>query len=286
MRLLYGVIFCVAIVGLTNATAFAQNKRVEGKSLELQRSPREGQQIVVTFPTQSFKPLDGHRVVFVVNGVANGTAATDTLLALNGEYGLGLKLRTVNWCRHDSIRLDLVDHEAQLNAAARIVTEVTMIRRDAPNAKIYFVAHSAGTRAVLAAAEMLPPNSVERIILIASAVSCSYDLTTALRASRHGIDNFYSFDDRVVNWAVESVGTSDGLRGQAAGRVGFRPPHASKHDVAALRQHAWAMELDGLGGHFAWTRSRNMKRCIVPLLFHDENPPAVITEPIKGPAKK
>ncbi len=240
-------------------------------------------------PRPSFKHLDGHRVVFAVNGVANGTAVTEALLELNGGCGLGLCIRNVSWCRHDSIRLDLVDHDAQLNAAVRIASEVTMIRKDAPNAKIYFVAHSAGTRIALAAAEMLPAQSVDRIIVIASVVSCSYDLTGALRASRLGIDNFYSDGDKILEAATESVGTADGLRSHAAGRTGFRLALTSKKDVEAyrnLRQYAWNLDYAGHGGHFAWTTQRNMKNCIVPLLFVDSHPHVIIAEPTKGPAQR
>lgn len=289
MRLIINCIFCIAVVGMTSTTIFAQGKPVESKSLELKRLPSAGLPGVVMMPRASYKHLDGHRVVFAVNGVANGTAVTEALLGLNGECGLGLCIRNVSWCRHDSIKLDLVDHDAQLNAAVRIASEVTMIRKDAPNAKIYFVAHSAGTRIALAAAEMLPAQSVDRIIVIASAVSCSYDLTGALRASRFGIDHFYSTGDSILDAATEAVGTADGLRSAPAGRTGFRLAFTDRKDIEAyrnLRQYAWKMDYAGHGGHFTWTNERNMKNYVVPLLFVEPHAPVVVTEPIKGPARK
>jgi pimeloyl-ACP methyl ester carboxylesterase len=230
-------------------------------------------------PAPSFKHLDGQNLVFVANGVGGSTVVSDNLMELNEAMHLHLRICAVPWTRHNALFQDLDDHVAQLGAAQRLAGHVAAIRKDAPNAHIFFVGHSAGTRVVLAAAEMLPEKSVDRIILLASAVSYSYDLTGALKASRYGIDHFYSTEDGILDSAVEHKGTADGLKVQAAGRIGFRPCSTDKKDLEAyrsVRQYRWTAEWHGNGGHFTWTLQHNMKKTVVPMFFTPPPEPAPI----------
>src|SRR5205807_2637254 len=87
---------------------------------------------------------------------------------------------------------------------------------------------------VLAAAEALPPDSVDRIVLLAPAVSSAYDLRPALACARGGVDVFYSARDwAFLGLGVELLGTADGCPGDAAGRVGFCPAAAGRPGAAA-----------------------------------------------------
>src|SRR5262249_13017288 len=140
---------------------------------------------------------------------------------------------------------DLVDCEAQLQAASRIACSVTAIRKDAPNAHIYFIAHSAGCRVVLAAAEMLPAKSLDRIILLSPAISQTYARPTPLTPATSGVDNFYSTMDWVLDQENSHYRNADGAPGHAAGKFGFRLPSEDKETVAAyrgVRQYAWNEE--------------------------------------------
>ena len=69
---------------------------------------------------------------------------------------------------------------------------MTAYRQAYPGRKVYLVGHSAGCAVVLAAAERLPTDSVDRLILLAPSVCVTYDLRPALRTVRCGIDVFYS----------------------------------------------------------------------------------------------
>ena len=165
-------------------------------------------------------------------------------------------------------------------AAARIACTVAAIHKDCPDTPIYLVGHSAGARVVLAAAEMSPEKSISRVMLMAASVSCGYELTGVLKASRGGVDNFYSTDDFALDTASEHSGLADGTRGAAAGKVGFRAPTSDPRDVARycnVRNYPWNMNLAGGGGHYAWVLQHNLKRVVVPL-FYTENvtiePPA------------
>jgi pimeloyl-ACP methyl ester carboxylesterase len=236
----------------------------------------------------SYKHLDGQLLVFVVNGVDNSTTLSDNLLELNGEEQLGLRIQMVPWSRQQSKKRDLMDFQAHYHAAHSIAACVTAIRKDAPKAHIYFVGHSAGARIVLAAGEMLPAKSVDRIITLSAAVSQSYDLTGALKASRYGIDNFFSTSDWVLDRENALYRNADGGPGHAAGKFGFRLCSNEKATVEAyrnLRQYAWTEDFCGNGGHYAWTMRHNLKKTVVPMFFAAPAEPAQKERPKMEPSK-
>jgi hypothetical protein len=74
--------------------------------------------------------------------------------------------------------------------------------------------------------ELLPPQTLERIILLSAAVSPSYDLKPALRATRQEIVSFNSeLDWFVLGWGTWQFGTADRFYCSSAGKCGFvRPP--------------------------------------------------------------
>ena len=118
-------------------------------------------------------------------------------------------------------------------------------------APIYLLAYSAGATLALKATESLPSNHVERIVLLAPAVSAGYDLRPALGLSRLGIDTFTSNRDLFyLYFGTGLLGTSDGKRDAAAGRDGFRIPTQGSPDAALyakLRQYPWQPDLRWTG---------------------------------------
>jgi len=145
--------------------------------------------------------------------------------------------------------------------------------RQACPGKVYLVGHSAGCAVILAAAEQLPPDSVDRIILLAPSVSMGYDLRSALRSAREGLDVFYSSRDYgYLGFCIAITGTADRKWCPAAGRVGFCPPCPNSADAALytkLRQHAWdpAVEWTGNhGGHYGSHHPQFIRAYVLPLL--------------------
>jgi pimeloyl-ACP methyl ester carboxylesterase len=269
----HAVLILAAAIGVCQFPAFGQEKQ---KLVPAKVAP-------CCPPGHSFKYLDGRPIVFVANGVGGSTTLGDNLQDLNSDMHLGLRIQTVPWCRQDALYKDLVDEEAQLQAATRIACTIAAIRKDCPNVPIYLVGHSAGARVVLAAAEMSPAQSIDRVIVMAAAVSCGYDLTGVLKATRGGVDNFYSGDDGVLESAIYHATLADGTRTQAAGQVGFRaPPFVDPKLKAAycnVRNYPWTMDFCGSGGHSAWTLRHNMKKAVVPLFCMGNvtfEPPAVV----------
>jgi pimeloyl-ACP methyl ester carboxylesterase len=153
---------------------------------------------------------------------------------------------------------------------ARIVLAQRQARPDLP---VSLMGHSDGAAVVLAAAEELPPDTLERIVLLAPSVSADYDLRPALRAARHGLDVFYSRNDRLWLGAFTTfVGTADTREEtRAAGRFGFEPPNVAPEELplfAKLRQYEWNPTLDQVGhdgGHYGAYAPGHLRRFVLPL---------------------
>ena len=84
---------------------------------------------------------------------------------------------------------------------------------------------SGGAALVLYTAELLPPRSLERIVLLSAGISSGYDLRPALRSVRGEIVSFHSNNDQLVlNWGTRTFGTLDRVRSPGAGLNGFVLP--------------------------------------------------------------
>jgi pimeloyl-ACP methyl ester carboxylesterase len=213
-------------------------------------------------------------VVFVADGAGGFHAPSESLRKAFQVEEVPLEVEMVAWS-HGYLRVlaDEIDYCHAREEGQRLALQIAAYRRNCPNGEIYLLGHSAGSAVVLAAAETLAPGSVDRIILLSPSVSTNYDVKPALRASRGGIDVFYSERDTgYLGVGVSLVGTADRLGGPAAGRVGFRLRADTEADAALyarLRQHPWhpAVAWTGnAGGHYDSHRVAFLRAYVLPLL--------------------
>jgi pimeloyl-ACP methyl ester carboxylesterase len=213
-------------------------------------------------------------VVFCADGAGGFGGTSRSLRDAFGRQGVPLPVQEVNWS-HGYGRI-LADQMGFAHARAegqRLAGEVTAWRGQHPGQPVYLLAHSAGSAVVLEAAALLPPGSVERIVLLAPAVSSGYDVRPALTCARVGVDVFTSERDWVwLGLGVGVVGTTDRHWTSAAGRVGFRPVIESPADAdlyTRLRQHHWhpcVTWTGNAGGHYGTYTTRYLDAYVVPLL--------------------
>jgi pimeloyl-ACP methyl ester carboxylesterase len=213
-------------------------------------------------------------IVFVADGSGDFRTVSMNLKKVAAEAGVPLEVQALAWS-HGYLRylIDHMDHSNHLEQGRRLAMQVSLYRQAAPNRRIYLIGHSAGCAVVLAAAEMLPPNSVDRIILLAPSVCTSYDLRRALATAYLGVDVFHSSRDRMIlGIGMLIVGTAEGGCRTAAGQCGFTPVIATPADAALyakLRQHPWdpAVEWTGHhGGHYGTNRADFLRAYVLPLL--------------------
>ena len=127
--------------------------------------------------------------------------------------------------------------------------------RAAPDVPIYLTCHSGGAGPAVWALEKLPADvSVKSLVMIAPALSPGYDLSAALSHVSGKAYCFYSpDDDMVLGTGTKLFGTIDGVRTDAAGRVGFtKPPGADDRQYAKLvakpYESSWT-RFGNIGGH-------------------------------------
>ena len=215
-------------------------------------------------------------IVLVVPGVGGidfvGTAAQWAL----PRAGVPHEVREFVWT-HGKGRIlqDLQDTRHCREKADELAAEVLRLKADDPTRPIYLVGKSGGTGLVLAAAEQLPLAMVERIILLSAAVSPSYDLRPALRATRHEMVSFYSPYDRfVLSWGTRRFGTIDRFYGPSAGLQGFAVPAGlDAEDQALYRRLVQVRWTPGMiwegyaGGHVGTSMPAFIAKEVAPWLM-------------------
>jgi pimeloyl-ACP methyl ester carboxylesterase len=225
-------------------------------------------------------------VVFVADGSGNLHGTFDSLTKVVADCKLPLCVERVDWS-HGSCRIfsDLHSHHRQRTKGKWLADQVCAYRQAHPGNRVCLVGHSAGAAIVLAAAECLPPGSVDRIILLAPAVSPTYDLRPALACACEGIDSFHSSHD-CVSVLLAVSGTADGCWRCSAGRGGFRFASHCPADTELyqkLRQTPWHKafkEVGCHGGHYSWTGCEFLRACIVPMLLGTQTFPPLPAPPI------
>ena len=215
-------------------------------------------------------------IVFVANGAGDYRTAGQNLAAVAAQSGAPMRVESFLWSRgYRRSIADQTDRENQLIHGHRLAQQVVAHREANPDQRICLVGHSAGGAVVLIAAECLPPGSVDRIVLLSPSVGAEHDLRPVLRASREGIDLFYSNRDcLVLGIGMRIVGTTDGDHRPAAGKVGFRPicHPADAALLTKLRQHRWepGMRSTGHNGfHFGNIEQGFLSAYVLPILAGD-----------------
>lgn len=159
-------------------------------------------------------------------------------------------------------------HAHEADVAARKITE--QFRAD-PRTRIYVSGHSGGTAIALWALERLPPDvKIESLLMLASAMSPAYDLSPALRHVRGRAYALYSPYDPVLGIGTRLFGTIDGVKTDAAGRVGFTMPlgaDAKQYEklVQIGYDPAW-IPLSNIGDHIGPMMRPFAREVLAPLL--------------------
>ncbi|HEV2294937.1 MAG TPA: hypothetical protein VGR35_13875 [Tepidisphaeraceae bacterium] len=159
-------------------------------------------------------------------------------------------------------------HHQEAGIVARKITD--RFRAD-PRTRIYLSGHSGGTGIALWALERLPPDvKIESLLMLASAMSPTYDLSPALRHVRAKAYALHSPHDPVLGIGTRMFRTIDGIKSDAAGRVGFAmPPGADPKQYEKLVQisydPAW-IPLSHIGDHVGPMMRPFAREILSPLL--------------------
>jgi pimeloyl-ACP methyl ester carboxylesterase len=172
-------------------------------------------------------------VVIVIGGVGGMDLLASTVFTALPRAGVTHEIREFNWTHGKGKPLtDLRDTLHLRQKAEELADLVRLLKAENPNRPVFLLAKSGGTGLALRTAELLPANTLERIVLLAAAVSPGYDLRRALQATRGEIVCFYSSHDQLIlNFGTRNFGTIDRVYGPAAGLHGFKLPTPGMSDA-------------------------------------------------------
>jgi pimeloyl-ACP methyl ester carboxylesterase len=215
-----------------------------------------------------------HHVLFVADGAGDFRACSMSVRATAENDGWPLKVRTFVWS-HGYMRsfADHVEYSYARERGRELADRVVQQKQQWPGVPVSLLGHSDGSGVVLAAAEQLPPETLDRIVLFAPSVSVDYDLRGALRGVRNGVEVFWSPDDRVYLGAFAVLGGAQDNESQSrtAGRYGFEPQNVTPEDTAMfgkLHQYEWnrtMIQTGNDGGHFGAYAPGHLKKFVLPL---------------------
>jgi len=218
----------------------------------------------------------GKSLVLVADGVGGFDVCGTGLRYVLGRVGMPYAIHVFPW-GHGLGRwlADLTDVPHRDRQAELLAQIVVRFKERNPTEPVYLIAKSGGSAVAVGALEKLGENAVERVVLLAPALSPTYDLTAALRAVAQEMVVFWSpWDVFILGVGTRVLGTADRVRTVGAGLVGFRipaqgsdPERASQY--AKLNQVRWTVRMAAsgyLGGHFGPDSPVFLKKYVVPLL--------------------
>jgi len=188
------------------------------------------------------------------------------------EGGFDGELEIYDWTNSAPGLPALLSYQRNLDEAQRIADKIVALHRAQPNRPIILTGHSGGTGLAVWALERLPDDvQVDRVMLLASALSPKYDLTRALHHVRTHLYNFWSDQDvTVLSTGTTIFGTIDGVKGPAAGFVGFTPPEsADLRQYQKLQQFAYTgdwVQWGNTGGHIGLMSKTFSIHVLAPLV--------------------
>jgi len=208
------------------------------------------------------------------------------------EGGVKMAIEIFDWTTEipGGALINLTDLERNRRMAEVLSSCILQYRFHHPHQPVHMVAHSGGAGVAILTLEALPQDAdVSSAILLAAAVSPTYDLRPALLRTRYGIYNYYSaYDKFLLDIGTRVFGTIDRVHGPAAGTMGFRMPWDMKEpqDQALYRKvHniSWQPEMrehGNGGGHVDWA-NRQWVSYYLASLINDPRPLGV--NPVDSP---
>jgi hypothetical protein len=198
------------------------------------------------------------------------------------EGGFDARIKPYDWTGNDAGLAALVATQRHRAEATRIAKLIAEHARDNPGQRITVTCHSAGAGIIAWALEQLPADvQVDTVVFIAPALSPEYDLSRALAHVRDKAYVIYSpYDAAVLGIGTKMLGTVDGVKAEAAGKVGFASPPATvpaldkqQYDkLVQIPYRADWIKLGNIGDHIGGLARPFSRAVLAPLLARGELP--------------
>lgn len=208
----------------------------------------------------------------LVPGVEGGAWQLAAVKAGLRDGGYDGRMEVFEWgVRPFGSLINLMDLPANKRRAEKIAARIRAIKSQAPGCEVTLIGYSGGGGLAALAAERLDDASkIDRLILIAAALSPHHNLDAAMSHCNRGIINYYSPRDvAILGVGTSLFGTIDRTYTDSAGFVGFQD--AQRHllerpDLVQIKwQESWA-KLAHNGGHVGWLMAPWTREVLAPQL--------------------
>jgi hypothetical protein len=206
------------------------------------------------------------------------------------DGGFNGNIQIYDWTEKDP-GLNALLARQRNNKEAKIISQMIQQERAAnPQEKIFLTTHSAGAGLGAWALEALPDDvKIDTMVMMSPALSPTYDLSPALKHIAGHLYVFTSLADIIVlSTGTKLFGTIDGVKTDAAGRVGFTtPPGADAAQYAKVVQlpydPSW-IKYNDFGDHIGGLNRSFAKNVIVPLILEGKMPAVAMPTTAQTPA--
>lgn len=176
----------------------------------------------------------------------------------------GFDIDVRRWGVRFMMFLNLRAYERNLETARQIAAELASWRRAHPDELLYVVGYSGGGGMALLMAEALAEDvMIDRLVLVAPAISPGYAVEEILPRVRELVVSYASERDLQVGWGTRTFGTIDRKRTASAGAVGFELTHPK---IVEWRWSSEARELGHRGNHLSYLGRRWQVAHLLPAL--------------------
>jgi pimeloyl-ACP methyl ester carboxylesterase len=214
-----------------------------------------------------------------LNGIGGFRFIDKYMLRGLQDGGLEGEVRAYDWTGTDVGLSALLAKERHKVQSAKVAELLTAAAREQPGRRITVTVHSGGAGIIVWALEQLPDDvNVDSVVMLAAALSPGYDLSPALRHVNGKVYSFYSpYDSAVLGFGTRAFGTIDGMKTDAAGKVGFKKPeHPADPDqysklVQLPYDSAW-IKMGNIGDHIGWMSRPFARQVIAPALLEGKLP--------------
>jgi pimeloyl-ACP methyl ester carboxylesterase len=164
--------------------------------------------------------------------------------------------------------------ERNRKTADALAAEITAWRRTHPEELLYIVGYSGGGGIAALAIESLPDDvRIDRLILVAPAISADYDFATSLLPHvKDYVVNFSSEKDLQVGLGTRWFGTIDGIKSPSAGFAGFT---ADDERIVEWHWSSVDRRLGHRGNHVSYLGRRWQEQVLLPALDSRNNASAL-----------
>ncbi len=189
-------------------------------------------------------PVPERGRLLILPGVGNTTFHLAGFVAAAERQLPGFAVEVRTWGVPFLTIHNLRAHERNVATARGIAAEIAAWRREHPRELFYLVGYSGGGGMATLVTTALPDGvAIDRLVLVAPAISPDYPLAEVLPHVGEFVVNYWSERDLQVGWGTRTFGTIDRKMTDSAGAIGFTARDAR------LLEYRWSAA-DERYGHF------------------------------------